>query len=105
MGEKLSKDFNIAEEYRKLGSAVPSVGDHDFDVELEKQCFMSVNVIRNNPKKFLPHFEHIMSLKGAYGGKKGKKFIKWLKQLPDNEPLPPLNIDFDVVRACKANNE
>jgi len=45
MGEKLSKDFDIREEFRKL-EGMPYIGDHDFDVELEKECFMSVNVIR-----------------------------------------------------------
>ena len=45
MGEKLSKDFNIREVYTKL-PGMPLIGDHDFDVELEKECFMSVNVIR-----------------------------------------------------------
>ena len=45
MGDKISKNFNIREEYAKL-PGMPFIGDHDFDVELEKECFMSVNVIR-----------------------------------------------------------
>ena len=104
MGDKLSKDFNIVNEYSSL-PGMPVIGDYDFDVELEKQCFMSINVIRNNPRKFLPHFEHALELKGGYKGKKGKKFIAWLKKLPADESLPPLGLDTDAMKACRLNNE
>ena len=73
MGEKISKDFNIREEYRKL-PGMPIIGDHDFDVELEKECFMSVNVIRQNPKKYIGHLGHVMGL-DCYKGKNAKKLI------------------------------
>ena len=104
MGEKLSKDFKVVEEFRLL-PGMPYIGDHDFDVELETQCFMSVNVIRQNPKKFIPHFEHVMSTKGMYSGNKGKQFLKWLEKSPKDLTLAPLALDSDVMRACKMNNE
>ena len=69
MGDKLSKDFNVVEQYNKLAN-MPSFDHMEFDVELEKQCFMSVNVIRNDPKRYIPHLEHVMGLK-IYKGKKG----------------------------------
>ena len=104
MGEKLSKDYNVANEYRAL-PGMPYIGDHDFDVELEKQCFMSVNVIRQNPRKFIPHFQHVMDTHGMYHGKNGKQFIKWLEKLPKDYTLPPLALDADVMKACKLNND
>ncbi len=55
MGDKQSKEFKAPEEYVKLPN-MPFIGDHDFDVELEKHCFMSVNLIRHNPKQFISHF-------------------------------------------------
>ena len=103
MGDKLSKDFNIREEYAKL-PGMPFIGDHDFDVELEKECFMSVNVVRANPKKFIPHLEHVMSLK-CYKGKKGKDLIKFIQRLPDGAFFSPLSLDPTAMKACRMNNE
>ena len=104
MGEKLSKDYSIAAEYQKL-QGMPFIGDHDFDVDLEKECFMSVNVIRANPKAFKTHFEHVMGLKDGYDGKKGNKFLKWLEKLPQDTSFAPLSVDRDVMAACRENNE
>ena len=101
MGDKLSKDFSIAEEYSKL-SGMPNISSVDFEVELEKECYMSVNVIRNNPSAFKAHFEHVMSLKGMYKGKSGKKFLKALEKMPS---VAPLSLDHSVMNACKMNNE
>ena len=104
MGDKISKDFSVVSEYRAL-PGMPYIGDLDFKVDLEKECFMSVNIIRNNPRKFIPHFEHVMSLKGAYTGKTGSKFIKELEKMDPKTSLPPLAIDNNVMNACRLNNE
>ena len=100
MGEKFSKDFNIVNEYRKI-SEFPIVEPSYFQVNLEMECFMSVNVIRHNPKAFKGHFEHIIDFKDGYKGKHAKKFLKWLEKL---EPLQPLAIDTDVMAACVTYN-
>ena len=101
MGDKLSKDFSIAEEYKKI-TEFPTLYPSDFEVNLLMECFMSVNVIRHNPKAFKGHFEHVIDMKDGYKGKHGKKFLKYLDKLG---PLPPLSIDNDVMRSCKEYNE
>ena len=45
MGNNIPTDFNIRDEYAKL-VGMPTIGGHDFEVDFEKECFMSINVIR-----------------------------------------------------------
>ena len=56
MGNNIPKDFNVRTEYARL-VGMPIINDHDFEVEFEKECFMSINIIRQNPKTYYGHFE------------------------------------------------
>ena len=105
MGTKLSKDFSIVQEFKNLGTQMPFVGDHEFETDLTKEVFMSVNVVRNNPKKFIPHIEHVVDELNVYKGKKSGKFLSWLKGQPEGFSLPPLSIDYEAMQATKLNNE
>ncbi len=54
MGCKSSKPdtFNIETEYRQLN--LPAPDSKAFENEFEKEAFMTVNVLRANPKLLLP---------------------------------------------------
>ena len=69
MGNEIPKDFSVRTQYANL-VGMPPIGDHDFDVEFEKECFMSINVIRQNPRTYFNHFEYIIGHK-VYEGKQG----------------------------------
>ena len=56
MGNNIPKDFNVRTEYARL-VGMPIINDYDFEVEFEKECFMSINIIRQNPKTYYGHFE------------------------------------------------
>ena len=73
---------------------------------------MSINLIRNDPKRFIPHIEYVKGklkflkliyiAQSYYKGKKGGKLTEEMKTLGS---LPVLAIDESVVRACRLTNE
>ena len=53
MGGQIEKDFNVETEYRSHGLPLP--GPYDLENQFERECFMSINLIRSNPQRFVPH--------------------------------------------------
>ncbi|CDW89154.1 UNKNOWN [Stylonychia lemnae] len=99
MGNSIEKEgFNLEQEFREAG--LGEIDPYVFENQFEKEVYMSINLIRSNPKRFIKHFEHVKDFK-EYKGKKGKQLIK---QLATMESLPPLAIDQNAIEACRQSN-
>eukprot|EP00347_Sterkiella_histriomuscorum_P012524 403368246 len=100
MGNNIDKDFNLEQEYREAG--LPSLDPYSFENQFEKEIYMSINLVRHNPKRFIKHFEKVKEFK-EYKGKKAKKLIKSLETI---ETTAPLTWDMQATDACRiANHE
>ena len=102
MGNNIPKDFNVRTEYARL-VGMPAIYDHDFEVEFEKECFMSINIIRQNPKTYYKHFEQMIEHK-AYEGKQGKKLLKLINDMLPGISMAPLQLDKEASKACYLNS-
>ena len=61
MGCKAAKPdaFNIEEEFRKINMPMPDA--KTFENEFEKEAWMTVNVLRSNPKVLINHIKEVKS--------------------------------------------
>jgi hypothetical protein len=59
MGNDVFKTYNVMEEYKKSG--LPTLQPSEYESDFELQAFMSLNIIRNDPKAFIKHIEAIKS--------------------------------------------
>jgi len=54
------KTLNLAQEYQNRG--LPQPWSDDYKTEFEKEGFMAINLIRNDPKFMIPHIKSIKSI-------------------------------------------
>ena len=125
MGCKSTKPdtFNIETEYRNKNLTMPDKSL--FENEFEKEAYMTINVLRTDPKLLIPLIrdvkgnvsrEHSTIFKliitymlyigsKLYKGKRWNSLIKELEKMEDNNALPILQLDELACKACKENND
>ncbi len=54
------KNFNIGAEYNNRG--LPAIWSTDYNNEFEKEAYMTINMIRSDPKFMIPHIKGIKSM-------------------------------------------
>ena len=58
-GSSRGSSFNIEAEYIKIG--VPLPDNYVFENEFEKHAYMTINILRFNPKVFIPQIKALRS--------------------------------------------
>ncbi|CDW81995.1 UNKNOWN [Stylonychia lemnae] len=85
----------VEDKYRELGLRIPSAKEYESD--FEKQAFMTINVIRREPKLFIPELRRLKS-------NKLEQLIKKLESI-QNDSLCFVDYDQDANQACRTNNK
>ena len=116
--------FNIEEEYLK--SSWPMPDPKIFENEFEKEAWLTVNVLRSNPKVLIPQLKEVKSKfmkisslmkkfdvqhlifsdidNKAYKGKKWNDLIKELQKQEEGS-LAMIAVDENVLKACREINK
>ena len=85
--------LNLDQEYKTLNLPMPDATAYEND--FEKEAFMTLNLLRHNPKKFIPNIKELKSNSKLY---KGKNWALLLRDLEKQEqPLPSVAFDKDAT--------
>ncbi len=74
----------------------------DYENEFEKEIFYAVNMLRNNPKSFIPHVQRVHQ-KGMVKGT--KSFGSIINKLKSMSSVGSVKFDDKANAAVRANNE
>ena len=96
---KNSNLFNVEAEYIKKALVQPWGGE--YENQFEKEAFMAINLIRNDPGMFNEQIKVVRGDK-LY---KGSKWLLLTKALEKMGPLPQLKLNADANMACRAVND
>jgi hypothetical protein len=69
-GREESKDIKLVQEYEKRG--LPKVDGTMVQNEFEKQCFMTINIIRTDPPYMSKHLKSLQSKQNVLFSRKPK---------------------------------
>ncbi|CAI2380870.1 unnamed protein product [Moneuplotes crassus] len=101
MGNKSSSkkpNETLEEEYTSIG--LPKISGEDLENDLERELYIAINMCRYNPKRMTKFMKPLKKLDLL--SKQGIKSIEKAKKMLKNmEPLPPLAIYADGIKACK----
>ena len=93
--------YNIEELYTKFN--LQQYGTGDYIEEIEKHIFMAINVLRFEPKLFVPVVQQVKdNMQLARKANHTKDLIETLKSTP---MLPPIRFDEQANMACRRNND
>ena len=81
---------------------LPQPFSQDYQNNFEKELFMAINMLRHNPKSFIPHVQRIFAKDLCKGSKSMSAVIARLKEV---NPMSVVKFDDDANAACRGNNE
>ena len=81
---------------------LPQPFSADYQNNFEKEVFMAINMLRNNPKSFIPHIQRIYAKDLCKGSKSQAVIVAKLKEL---SAMSTVKFDDQANAAVRANNE
>jgi hypothetical protein len=91
--------IDLNEESKKRNLPVPD--PKFYENEFEKDIFITINLIRTEPKLLIPYIKNIKS----HNNFKGQAVMPLINHLEVMIPLMPLAFDENACKACRNNNE
>ena len=77
-------------------------GEEDTESEFEKDIFLSINLLRNDPRSFIPTVQRVNKKKLVNGSKGLRTIIQALKSM---NKVPSVKFDEDANKAVRKNNK
>ena len=92
---------SLYERYSQAGLVQPQFSDYEND--FERQLFFAINLLRSQPKKFIPAVQRAYRQCSELKNSKSMKDV--IKALKESEPLPLVSFDDAANQAVRDNNK